>query len=98
MQFCLHFGARSQRLRKQDEMDRGFYERVVKEMREAGVEELGLFYLGESFMCDWLPEAIAYAKDIGFPYVFLSTPMVRCPRPNASRRACEPGSTRSFSL
>lgn len=42
-------------------------------MREAGVEELGLFYLGESFMVPWLPEAIKYAKDIGFPYVFLTT-------------------------
>ena len=71
--FACSFCARSQRLRKQDEMDRGFYERIVKEMREAGVEELGLFYLGESFMCDWLPEAIRYAKDLGFPYVFLTT-------------------------
>lgn len=42
-------------------------------MRRAGVEELGLFYLGESFMVPWLPEAIQYAKDIGFPYVFLTT-------------------------
>ena len=24
-------------------------------------------------MCDWLPEAIKYAKDVGFPYVFLTT-------------------------
>ena len=46
---------------------------VLKEMREAGVEEIGLFYLGESFMVPWLPEAISYAKKIGFPYVFLTT-------------------------
>ena len=71
--FACSFCARSQRLRKQDEMDREFYERIVKEMRQAGVEELGLFYLGESFMCDWLPDAIRYAKDLGFPYVFLTT-------------------------
>lgn len=72
--FACTFCARNQRLRKQDEMDRGFYERVVKEMRDAGVEELGVFYLGESFMCDWLPEAIHYAKHVvGIPYIFLTT-------------------------
>jgi len=71
--FACTFCARSQQLRAQDEMDRGFFERVVKEMRDAGVEELGLFYLGESFMCEWLPQAIAYAKRIGYPYVFLTT-------------------------
>ena len=33
-----------------------------------GVEELGVFYLGESFLCPWLPEAIRFAKqDVGFP-------------------------------
>jgi hypothetical protein len=60
-------------LRDQGDMDRDFYERVVKEMREAGVEELGMFYLGESFLCKWLPEAIQYAKEVGFPYVFCTT-------------------------
>lgn len=67
--FCAH------RLRMKDrgEMDRGFYERVVGEMVDAGVEELGMFYIGESFMCDWLPEAIAFAKARGIRYVFLTT-------------------------
>ena len=67
--FCAH------RLRMKDrgEMDRAFYERVVGEMVDAGVEELGVFYIGESFMCDWLPEAIAHAKERGIRYVFLTT-------------------------
>ena len=43
-------------------MDEGFFRRIVREMREAGVEELGVFYLGESFLCPWLAEAIRYAK------------------------------------
>lgn len=44
------------------------------EMREAGVEEIGLFYLGESFMCKWLEEAVYFAKHVAkFPYVFLTT-------------------------
>jgi len=72
--FACSYCARSQQLREQKEMDRGLYERLVREMRAAGVEELGVFYLGESFMCDWLPDAIRYAKrDVGFPYVFLTT-------------------------
>ncbi len=67
--FCAH------RLRMKDrgEMDRAFYERVVGEMVDAGVEELGLFYIGESFMCDWLPEAIEFAKKRGIQYAFLTT-------------------------
>ena len=67
--FCAH------RLRMKDrgEMHRAFYERVVGEMVDAGVEELGVFYIGESFMCDWLPEAIGFAKQRGIKYVFLTT-------------------------
>jgi MoaA/NifB/PqqE/SkfB family radical SAM enzyme len=67
--FCAH------RLRLKDRggMERAFYERVVGEMVDAGVEELGVFYIGESFMCDWLPEAIAFAKQRGIRYVFLTT-------------------------
>lgn len=71
--FACAFCARSMRLRGQGDMDRRLFERLLKDMRQAGVEELGLFYLGESFLVRWLPEAIAYAKDIGFPYVFLTT-------------------------
>lgn len=54
-------------------MDRALYTRLLREMRDAGVEELGVFYIGESFTCKWLPEAIKEAKDMGFPYVFLTT-------------------------
>jgi len=71
--FSCNYCARNMKLREMDDMDRTFYERVVKEMQELGVEELGLFYLGESFMVPWLPEAVQYAKDVGFPYVFLTT-------------------------
>ena len=55
------------------QMDRAMYSRLIREMREAGVEELGTFYIGESMLCPWLPEAIAEAKEVGFPYVFLTT-------------------------
>lgn len=55
------------------EMDRALFSRVIREMRDAGVDEIGLFYIGESFTCRWLPDAIREAKAVGFPYVFLTT-------------------------
>jgi MoaA/NifB/PqqE/SkfB family radical SAM enzyme len=67
--FCAH----RLRMKSRGEMDRAFYERIVGEMVDAGVEELGMFYIGESFMCDWLAEAIAFAKKRGIRYVFLTT-------------------------
>ena len=67
--FCAH----RLRMKERGEMDPAFFERVVGEMADAGVEELGVFYIGESFMCDWLPDAIEYAKGRGMRYVFLTT-------------------------
>jgi radical SAM protein with 4Fe4S-binding SPASM domain len=71
--FACSFCARSMMLRDQKDMDQAMFERIALEMRQAGVEELGLFYLGESMMCRWLVEAVQYAKNIGYPYVFLTT-------------------------
>lgn len=71
--FACFFCARSQRLREVDTMDKELFERLLTEMRTAGVEEIGLFYLGESFMVPWLPQAVKFAKDIGYPYIFLTT-------------------------
>ncbi len=66
--------ASSHRLRHRDDMDFTLFKKLATELRSSGVEELGLFYLGESFLLDWLPEAIAYAKkECQFPYVFLTT-------------------------
>jgi len=67
--FCAH----RLRMKVRGEMDRAFFERIVGEMADAGVEELGVFYIGESFMCDWLAEAIRFAKGRGISYVFLTT-------------------------
>ena len=55
------------------EMDRKFYSRIIREMKAAGVKELGVFFIGESFLCKWLPDAILEAKEVGFEYVFLTT-------------------------
>jgi len=54
-------------------MDRKLYSRLIREIKAAGTNELGVFFVGESFVCKWLPEAIAEAKQVGFEYVFLTT-------------------------
>jgi MoaA/NifB/PqqE/SkfB family radical SAM enzyme len=55
-------------------MDWNLYCRLCDEMREAGVEELGLFYISEPFFKPQrLVESIKYAKKVGFPYVFITT-------------------------
>lgn len=72
--FKCGFCARSMNLRDQRDMDRDLFERLVLEMRGVGVEELGLFYLGESMLVPWLHEAVEFAKrEAKFPYVFLTT-------------------------
>ena len=72
--FQCFFCASAMRLREKAEIDPEFFRRMLKQMRALGVEEIGLFYLGESFLCRWLPEAVRYAKkDCGYPYVFLTT-------------------------
>jgi hypothetical protein len=54
-------------------MPRALYSRLIREMRDYGVQELAPFFVGESFQCTWLAEAIKEAKDVGYPYVFLTT-------------------------
>jgi MoaA/NifB/PqqE/SkfB family radical SAM enzyme len=71
--FSCQFCARSQHLREVGQIDRAFFEALVDDLLRQGVEELGLFYLGESFLVPWLPDAIRYAKGLGMPYVFLTT-------------------------
>jgi hypothetical protein len=72
--FQCFFCASAQRLRDKADIDPAFFRRILREMRGLGVEEIGLFYLGESFLCSWLPEAVRYAKrECGYPYVFLTT-------------------------
>ena len=72
--FQCFFCAAALRLRDKADIDRAFFRRILREMRSLGVEEIGLFYLGESFLCSWLPEAVRYAKrECGYPYVFLTT-------------------------
>jgi hypothetical protein len=71
--FKCSFCVRSVRVNDRKEMSRTTYSRLIREFRAAGIEELGLFYINEPFTVPWLAEAIQEAKDIGFPYIFLTS-------------------------
>jgi MoaA/NifB/PqqE/SkfB family radical SAM enzyme len=72
---CGFCALRSREVQPKWDMDFTLFKRITREMREAGVEEIGVFYLGESFMNPrLLVDCIAYLKrDIAMPYVFLTS-------------------------
>jgi len=71
--FKCSFCATADKLRDKADMDWDFYLKLLKDLRQAGVQEVGMFYLGESMLLKWLPDAIKAAKDEGFEYVFITT-------------------------
>jgi len=50
-----------------------FLYRLLEELNDVGVEEVGLFWLGEPLLVKELPEYVSYAKELGIPYVFITT-------------------------
>lgn len=56
------------------DMPMSLFRRITQEMRDVGVEEIGVFFLGESCSAPaLLVQAIEHVKAIGFPYCFLTT-------------------------
>jgi MoaA/NifB/PqqE/SkfB family radical SAM enzyme len=71
---CGFCALRTREVQPKGDMDFGLFQKITREMKEAGVEEIGCFYLGESFMnVPLLVKCIKHCKDIGIPYVFLTT-------------------------
>ena len=58
-----------------EDMDINLFKQITRQMSDAGVEEIGVFFLGESFMNpDLLIEAIDWCKrKLAFPYVFCTS-------------------------
>lgn len=68
------FCAVQTRKTKASDMDFRLFQKITEDMRISGVEEIGLFYLGESFMNpELLIEAVKWCKSLGFPYLFLTS-------------------------
>lgn len=72
---CGFCALRNRKVQPKGDMEGWLFRRMTEEMRRAGVQEIGLFYLGESFMNpEFLLEALTWVKqDLGFPYVFLTS-------------------------
>jgi uncharacterized Fe-S cluster-containing radical SAM superfamily protein len=72
---CGFCALRTREVQPKWDMDFALFKRITQQMREAGVEEAGVFYLGESFMNPrLLVDCIAWLKGgIGMPYVFLTS-------------------------
>lgn len=72
---CGFCALRTREVQPKWDMDFDLFKRITREMREAGVEEVGVFYLGESFMNPrLLVDCIRYLKrELAMPYVFLTS-------------------------
>jgi hypothetical protein len=72
---CGFCALRTREKQPKDDMDFELFKRITTEMREAGVQEIGMFFLGESMMAPaLLVDAIAWCKhELEFPYTFLTT-------------------------
>ncbi|MCR4297497.1 MAG: radical SAM protein [Gallionella sp.] len=72
---CGFCALRTRENQPKGDMDLSLFRKITIDMRVAGVEEIGLFYLGESFSApELLIEAVEWCKqELRFPYVFLTT-------------------------
>lgn len=72
---CGFCSLRTREKQPKGSMDIDLFKRITREMHDEGVEEIGVFYIGESFIVpELLVEAIHWCKrTVGFPYVFLTS-------------------------
>ena len=72
---CKYCNLRNRKGVSQKDMHFDYFKAITSDMRACGVEEIGLFYLGESFMApDLLIKCAEWCKkELGFPWVFLTT-------------------------
>jgi len=72
--FCA-LRARDDQPKVKDDMTLDEFKRITQDMYDSGVQEIGLFYLGESLMAPQLcVQACQWLKwELGMPYVFLTT-------------------------
>ena len=72
--FC-NLTNREHQPKRSSDMCLDFFKDITSQMKDHGVEEIGLFYVGESFMVpDLLADATRWLKkELGMPYAFLTT-------------------------
>ena len=72
---CSFCALRSRGVQPTKDMDFSLFKKITREMKSVGVEEIGVFYLGESFTTPkFLVNAVKFLKEeVQMPYVFLTT-------------------------
>ncbi len=72
---CGFCALRMREKQPKDDMSLDFFKKITRQMYNAGVEEIGIFYLGETLMAPMLAvQACDYLKyELHIPYVFLTT-------------------------
>jgi MoaA/NifB/PqqE/SkfB family radical SAM enzyme len=72
---CKFCALRTRLVQTNKDMDFDFFKKITEDMRNSGVEEIGLFYLGESFMSpELLIKCTRWVKrELEFPWVFLTS-------------------------
>lgn len=72
---CSYCGLRGRETPGKEDIDFAKFQEWTRQMRDAGVEEIGLFYIGESTMNPaLLIKCLKHVKQtLQFPYVFLTT-------------------------
>lgn len=90
--FCPEHGPYSKRDMKPSVIKKEAAMTIMKKAYEAGIgtKELGVYINGEVFLYRDLSEVIKYAKDIGFPYVFITTNGALA-NPDAMKRVVDSG-------
>ena len=88
---CKYCAVRTRTKKPKPDMDFYYFQKITEDMRISGVEEIGLFYLGESFMNPiLLVDAIKWCKRLGFQWLFLTSNAVNAD-PLAVRQCMDAG-------
>jgi pyruvate-formate lyase-activating enzyme len=85
-----HFCSLTYKPRAKGNMDASVYLKILTDAKASGIRDLGLFWLGEPLIFHKLPDYVAAAKQIGIPYVFVTT-NGRMARPDRIRRLIDSG-------
>jgi MoaA/NifB/PqqE/SkfB family radical SAM enzyme len=59
--------------RPKNHMDKNLFRQLAKEAFSLGAREIGLFAGAEPLTCKWIDEYIAFCRDIGYEYIYIST-------------------------
>lgn len=67
--FCSHY----KMTRKPGYMEWSLIERLLKEAHDIGVTDVGLYATGEAMLSPYVADAVKYAKNIGYSYVYITS-------------------------